>query len=180
VLDLAGVPSEVLNVIVAVLCRMAFDFGLWNGHTVPVLLVCEEAHRYAPQAEGVGFDPAKRALARIAREGRKYGISLGVLSQRPSDLDASILSQCSTVLAFRMTNEKDQDIIQATMSDATTALFTSLPLLQFVRRLLLPLAEGRYPPGLPGQTRGELAGPEVGLERLFYRATLSPGRRHSG
>jgi DNA helicase HerA-like ATPase len=129
VLDLAGVPSEVLNVIVAVLCRMAFDFGLWNGHTVPVLLVCEEAHRYAPQAEGVGFDPAKRALARIAREGRKYGISLGVLSQRPSDLDASILSQCSTVLAFRMTNEKDQDIIQATMSDATTALFTSLPLL---------------------------------------------------
>jgi DNA helicase HerA-like ATPase len=77
----------------------------------------------------VGIDPAKRALARIAREGRKYGISLGVLSQRPSDLDASILSQCSTVLAFRMTNEKDQDIIQATMSDATTALFTSLPLL---------------------------------------------------
>jgi DNA helicase HerA-like ATPase len=129
VLDLAGVPSEVLNVIVAVLCRMAFDFGLWSGHTVPLLLVCEEAHRYAPQAEGVGFDPAKRALARIAREGRKYGVSLGVLSQRPSDLDASILSQCSTLLAFRMTNEKDQEIIQATMSEASTALFTSLPLL---------------------------------------------------
>jgi len=129
VLDLAGVPSEVLNVIVAVLCRMAFDFGLWSGHTVPLLLVCEEAHRYAPQAAGVGFDPAKRALARIAREGRKYGVSLGVLSQRPSDLDASILSQCSTVLAFRMTNERDQEIIQATMSEASTALFTSLPLL---------------------------------------------------
>jgi len=129
VLDLAGVPSEILNVIVAVLCRMAFDFGLWSGHSVPLLLVCEEAHRYAPQAAGVGFDPAKRALARIAREGRKYGVSLGVLSQRPSDLDASILSQCSTLLAFRMTNEKDQEIIQATMSEASTTLFTSLPLL---------------------------------------------------
>jgi DNA helicase HerA-like ATPase len=129
VLDLAGVPSEVLNVIVAVLCRMAFDFGLWSAHSVPLLLVCEEAHRYAPQAEGIGFDPAKRALARIAREGRKYGVSLGVVSQRPSDLDASILSQCSTVIAFRMTNEKDQEIIQATMSDASTVLFTSLPLL---------------------------------------------------
>jgi DNA helicase HerA-like ATPase len=129
VLDLAGVPSEVLNVIVAVLCRMAFDFGLWNNHSVPLLLVCEEAHRYAPQATGVGFDPAKRALSRIAREGRKYGVSLGVLSQRPSDLDASILSQCSTMLAFRMTNEKDQEIIQATMSEASTALFTALPLL---------------------------------------------------
>ncbi len=129
VLDLAGVPSEILNVIVAVLCRMAFDFGLWSAHTVPLLLVCEEAHRYAPQAENVGFDPAKRALARIAREGRKYGVSLGVVSQRPSDLDPSLLSQCSTVIAFRMTNEKDQDIIQATMTDASTVLFTSLPLL---------------------------------------------------
>jgi hypothetical protein len=129
VLDLAGVPSEVLNVIVAVLCRMAFDFGLWSGHLVPLLLVCEEAHRYAPQAAGVGFDPAKRALARIAREGRKYGVSLGVLSQRPSDLDAALLSQCSTMLAFRMTNEKDQTIVEATMSEASTALFTSLPLL---------------------------------------------------
>jgi DNA helicase HerA-like ATPase len=129
VLDLTGVPSEVLNVIVAVLCRMAFDFGLWSGHLVPLLLVCEEAHRYAPQAAGVGFDPAKRALARIAREGRKYGVSLGVLSQRPSDLDASLLSQCSTMLAFRMTNEKDQHIIEATMSESSTTLFTSLPLL---------------------------------------------------
>jgi DNA helicase HerA-like ATPase len=129
VLDLAGVPSEVLNVIVAVLCRMAFDFGLWSGHAVPLLLVCEEAHRYAPQGSGIGFDPAKRALSRIAREGRKYGVSLGILSQRPSDLDSSILSQCSTMIAFRMTNEKDQEIVQATMSEASTALFTSLPLL---------------------------------------------------
>jgi len=129
ILDLAGAPSEVLNVIVAVLCRMAFDLAFWGGQQLPLLLVCEEAHRYAPQDAGLGFEPAKRGLARIAREGRKYGVSLGVLSQRPSDLAPAILSQCNTVFAFRMTNEKDQEIIQATMSDASSALFTSLPLL---------------------------------------------------
>lgn len=129
VLDLAGVPSEVLNVIVAVLCRLAFDIAFWSAQELPILLVCEEAHRYAPQDTGLGFEPAKRGLALIAKEGRKYGISLGVLSQRPSDLASSILSQCSTVFAFRMTNEKDQAIIQAAMWDSSHALLASLPLL---------------------------------------------------
>ncbi len=129
ILDLAGAPAEVLNVIVAVLCRMAFDFAFWSDQQLPLLLVCEEAHRYAPQDTALGFEPAKRGLARIAKEGRKYGVSLGVLSQRPSDLAASILSQCNTVLAFRMTNEKDQEIIAATLPDASSALLTSLALL---------------------------------------------------
>lgn len=129
IIDLAGIPSEILNVVVAVVCRMAFDFALWGGQQAPLLLVCEEAHRYAPQDSELGFEPAKRGLARIAKEGRKYGISLGVLSQRPSDLASSILSQCSTVIAFRMTNEKDQEIIQAVLSDAASPLVTSLPLL---------------------------------------------------
>lgn len=129
IIDLAGIPSEILNVVVAVVCRMAFDFALWGGQRAPLLLVCEEAHRYAPQDVALGFEPAKRGLARIAKEGRKYGISLGVLSQRPSDLASSILSQCSTVMAFRMTNEKDQEIISATLSDAAQPLVTSLPLL---------------------------------------------------
>lgn len=129
IIDLTGIPSEVLNVVVAVVCRMAFDFALWGGQQAPLLLVCEEAHRYAPQDAALGFEPAKRGLAKIAKEGRKYGISLGVLSQRPSDLAPSILSQCSTVLAFRMTNEKDQEIIQAALSDAASPLVTSLPLL---------------------------------------------------
>ncbi len=129
IVDLAGIPSEVLNVVVAVICRMAFDFALWGGQQSPLLLVCEEAHRYAPQDSGLGFEPAKRGLARIAKEGRKYGIGLGVVSQRPSDLASSILSQCSTVIAFRMTNERDQDIIHAALSDAGATLSASLPLL---------------------------------------------------
>ena len=129
ILDLSGVPTEVLNVVVAVLCRMAFDVAVSAGHRLPLLLVCEEAHRYAPQDVGLGFEPAKRSLARIAKEGRKYGISLGMVSQRPSDLAVSILSQCSTVLAFRMVNDADQEVIQAALSDVSSALVTSLPLL---------------------------------------------------
>lgn len=128
-LDLTGVSSEILNVVVAVLSRLAFNLAVSVGQQIPLLLICEEAHRYAPEDTSLGFEPAKRSLARIAKEGRKYGISLGVLSQRPSDLAVSILSQCSTVLAFRMVNNADQDVIQAALSDVSSALVSSLPLL---------------------------------------------------
>ena len=129
ILDLAGIPSEVLNVVVAVLCRLAFEFAVQVGQRWPLLVVCEEAHRYAPQDTALGFEPAKRALSRIAKEGRKYGISLGLVSQRPSDLASSILSQCSTVFALRLSSERDQDIIKATLSDASNAIFSVLPFL---------------------------------------------------
>jgi hypothetical protein len=129
ILDLASIPSELLNVVVAIICRLAFDFAVHAGQRWPLLLVCEEAHRYAPQDAALGFEPAKRALSRIAKEGRKYGISLGLVSQRPSELASTILSQCNTVFAFRMSNERDQEIIQATLSEATTAMFSVLPFL---------------------------------------------------
>jgi DNA helicase HerA-like ATPase len=129
ILDLATIPSEALNVVVAVICRLAFDFAVLGGQQTPLLLVCEEAHRYAPQDTALGFEPAKRALSRIAKEGRKYGISLGVISQRPSELASTILSQCNTVFAFRMSNERDQEIIQATLAEASNAMFSVLPFL---------------------------------------------------
>jgi hypothetical protein len=129
ILDLATIPSEALNIVVAVVCRLAFEFAVWSEQRQPLLLVCEEAHRYAPQGTSSGFELTKRALSRIAKEGRKYGISLGVISQRPSELAATILSQCNTMFAFRMTNERDQEIIQATMSEATSAIFSALPFL---------------------------------------------------
>jgi DNA helicase HerA-like ATPase len=129
ILDLATIPSEALNVVVAVICRLAFDFAVLGGQKMPLLLVCEEAHRYAPQDTALGFEPAKRALSRIAKEGRKYGISLGVISQRPSELASTILSQCNTVFAFRMSNERDQEIIQATLAEASAAMFSVLPFL---------------------------------------------------
>lgn len=129
ILDLASIPSELLNVVVAVICRLAFDFAVHVGQQWPLLLICEEAHRYAPQDAALGFEPAKRALSRIAKEGRKYGISLGLVSQRPSELASSILSQCNTVFAFRMSNERDQEIIQATLAEASSAMFSVLPFL---------------------------------------------------
>jgi len=127
ILNLSGVPSEVLNVVVSVLARMTFDFALWSEQSVPLLLVCEEAHRYAPTSSMEGFEPTKRALSRIAKEGRKYGVSLGVITQRPSELTTTVLSQCNTIFAMRMTSEKDQDYLRAAMSDATSGLLDSLP-----------------------------------------------------
>jgi DNA helicase HerA-like ATPase len=125
--DLSGVPSETLNVVVSVLCRIALDFALWSQRSSPILVVCEEAHRYAPRATGLGFEPTKRALARIAKEGRKYGVSLCVISQRPSDLATDMLSECNTMFALRMSNQADQELVQATMAEAGLGLLEFLP-----------------------------------------------------
>jgi hypothetical protein len=129
ILNLSGVPSEVLNVVISVLARMTFDVAMWSDQQMPVLLVCEEAHRYASNNDSEGFEPTRRALARIAKEGRKYGVSLGIISQRPGELAPSVLSQCNSIFALRMTNQRDQDIIRAAMSDAGGALLDSLPTL---------------------------------------------------
>ncbi len=127
IIDLSGIPSEVLNVVVSVICRMTFDFALWSDQQVPILLVCEEAHRYAPQDSRLGFEPTKRALSRLAKEGRKYGVSLGLISQRPAELASGILSQCNTIFALRMTNQKDRDFVRATLSDTAAGLLEFLP-----------------------------------------------------
>ena len=129
IIDLSSVPSETLNVVVSVLLRMAFDFALWSGGRFPMLLVCEEAHRYAPAASGTGFEPTKQALARVAKEGRKYSLSLGMVSQRPSEIDASILSQCNSVFALRMTSLRDQEFLRGIVSDNAYGLLDFLPAL---------------------------------------------------
>jgi len=127
ILELGGLPSEVVNVVVSVLARLAFDFGLWSGGRVPLTFVCEEAHRYVPVDRALGFEPAKRAISRIAREGRKYGVSLCIVSQRPAELDPTILSQLSTVFALRLTNERDQAILKAGISDTAASLLEFVP-----------------------------------------------------
>ena len=130
IMDLSGVPSEVLNVVVSVLCRMAFDFALWSDRAVPIMVVCEEAHRYAPQDPKGGFEPTKKALARIAKEGRKYGVSLCMVSQRPSELASNILSQCNSIFALRMSNQKDQEFVRGAMSESALGLMDFLPSLR--------------------------------------------------
>lgn len=145
IFELTGFPSEVTNVVVSVLCRMTFDFGLWSEGYVPITLICEEAHRYVPEDTELGFEPTKRAIARIAKEGRKYGVSLGIITQRPSELDATILSQCNTVFAMRMTNERDQEIVKAAISDAATSLLEFIPSMR--DREAIAFGEGMALPG---------------------------------
>jgi len=127
ILELTGLPTEIINVVVSVLCRMTFDFALWSEGQVPVTLVCEEAHRYVPVNSSLGFEPCKRAIAKIAKEGRKYGASLCIVTQRPAEIDPTILSQCNTVFALRMTNDKDQAIVSSAVADTGSGLLEFLP-----------------------------------------------------
>jgi DNA helicase HerA-like ATPase len=127
IMQLAGFPAEVIDAVVSVLCRMAFDFGLWSDGAVPLLFVCEEAHRYASADRAVGFGPTRRAIARLAKEGRKYGVFLGLVTQRPAELDPTILSQCSTLFVMRMSNDRDQALIRSAVSDAAANLLAFVP-----------------------------------------------------
>ena len=127
IVQLVGLPTEIVNVIMSILARLAFDLALWSGGKVPITLVCEEAHRYVPRDKNVGFEPTKRIISRIAKEGRKYGIALAIVSQRPGDIDPTILSQCSTIFTMRLSNERDQQIVKSAVSDAAESLLKFLP-----------------------------------------------------
>jgi hypothetical protein len=129
IVQLAGFPAEVFDAIISVLFRLAFEFGLWSDGGVPLLVICEEAHQYANSDRSVGFQPAREALSRIAKEGRKYGVFLGLVTQRPAQMDTTLVSQCSTVFAMRMGNEADQEIVRAAVSDPGDRLLGFLPAL---------------------------------------------------
>jgi DNA helicase HerA-like ATPase len=126
VFQLAGLPSEVVNAVASSLARLAFDLAMASRGSYEVLLLCEEAHRYVPQDQALGFAPTRQAIARIAKEGRKYGAYLGIVMQRPGELDPTILSQCSTVFAMRLGNERDQEIIRAAIADASASTIAFL------------------------------------------------------
>jgi DNA helicase HerA-like ATPase len=126
IVDLSAVPSEITPVLVALLGRLVFDHALWSRGTDqrPVLLVCEEAHRYIPADAD---SPARRILERIAKEGRKYGVSLGLISQRPSDLAEGVLSQCGTIIAMRLNNDKDQAHVRSAVPEGARGLIEAIP-----------------------------------------------------
>ncbi len=117
ILRMAGIPSDVVNASVSVLARLAFDLCVTHAGKQEFLLICEEAHRYVPSDKSLGFSPTRRAIARIAKEGRKYGCYLGIVTQRPAELDPTILSQCSTVFAMRLSNAADQAIMRSAIPD---------------------------------------------------------------
>ena len=132
IIDVSGVPSDITSTVVAVLSRLVFDFAIWGREekTRPVLLVCEEAHRYVPSEKNADGSSVGRILSRIAKEGRKYGISLGLITQRPSDLAEGVLSQCGTIISMRLNNDRDQDFVRAAMPEGARGFLDSIPALR--------------------------------------------------
>ena len=114
---------------VSLSCRLTFDFALWadRERTPPVLLVCEEAHRYIPASPDAGFAATGRAITRLAREGRKYGISLALVTQLPSELSPQVLSQCGTIFALRLGHYLDQRFLGAALPEAARGMMAALP-----------------------------------------------------
>ena len=191
VIELSTVPEEILDVVVLLLARLTFDLAVWSNGGLPVLLVCEEAHRYVPADDRKGFFPTRQALSRIAKEGRKYGISLALLTQRPSELDTTILSQCSTILAMRLATESDQRVMRSNVHDSTFGILEYLPLL--ADREAIVLGRGAPMPMrikfhelpatvLPGKSQNEFterwAAPN--MDRRMLEDTVARWRSNSG
>ncbi|EJB5737932.1 ATP-binding protein [Escherichia coli] len=141
IIDFSEVPADVLPVVTGTLARLLYDIQFWmnaNSRT-PITLLCDEAHLYLPVKDDA--DSVQRqalwSFERIAKEGRKYGFSLLVVSQRPSDVSRTILSQCNNFLALRLTNDSDQNVIKRLMPDSLAGLTAMLPLLDTGEALLL-------------------------------------------
>jgi DNA helicase HerA-like ATPase len=132
IIDVSGVPSDITSTVVAVLSRLVFDFAIWGREEKPrpILLVCEEAHRYVPNERNADGSAVGTILSRIAKEGRKYGISLGLITQRPSDLAEGVLSQCGTIISMRLNNERDQAFVKAAMPEGARGFLDAISALR--------------------------------------------------
>jgi DNA helicase HerA-like ATPase len=157
VIDLSSVPNDVRPTVTAQVSRLAFEFNYWNParRDFPVLLVCEEAHQYIPRDEqGLGVG-STHEMERIAKEGRKYGVALCVVSQRPTELSETVLSQCGTFICLRTTNPEDQNYIRRLMPAGEQGLAGMLSTLRRGEALgvgdalSLPTRFRIYPPNPP-------------------------------
>lgn len=126
IIDLSGVPNEVAGAASSAIARMLFSVKLWQTReereSNPVLLVCEEAHRYVPNRGEAQYEAAQDAIRRLAKEGRKYGIGLMLVSQRPSEVEATVLSQCNSWIVMRITNDSDRSHVQGILPDSLAGL----------------------------------------------------------
>jgi hypothetical protein len=136
IVDLSGIPFEVLSITVSLVSRLIFDFCFHYSklrheqselNDVPVMIVCEEAHNYIPQRNDAAYRSSRKSLERVAKEGRKYGLSLMVVSQRPSEVSETIFAQCSTFLALRLTNDSDQNYVRRLFPDNSNGITDILP-----------------------------------------------------
>ncbi|MEX5274576.1 ATP-binding protein [Kocuria sp. CPCC 205235] len=144
IIDLSGIPFDVLSVVVSLVTRLIFTFSfhfkklhLNDNSELPYLLVYEEAHNYIPQSEGAKYDSVKRAIERVAKEGRKYGISLMIVSQRPSEISETVFSQCNNFVAMRLTNPNDQRYVKRLLPDNLAAITDSLASLEQREAILI-------------------------------------------
>lgn len=136
IVDLSGIPFEVLSITVSLISRLVFDFAFHYSklkhkddkqNDIPFMIVCEEAHNYIPKTGGAEYNASKKSIERIAKEGRKYGLSLMVVSQRPSEVSETIFSQCNNFISLRLTNINDQNYVKALMPDNSNAIADILP-----------------------------------------------------
>ena len=146
IIDLSGVPFEVLSITISLITRILFELGYYYKKYLdsinkkcetPLLLVYEESHQYIPKSELVKFRASKNAIERIAKEGRKYGVTLGIISQRPSEISESIFSQCNTFLVMRLTNPDDQNYVKRLLPDSMGKMTDILPSLKKGEALLI-------------------------------------------
>ncbi|MEZ5592700.1 MAG: ATP-binding protein [Gammaproteobacteria bacterium] len=133
IIDISGLPNEVAGPLTALISRLLFQYKLWQTRDErqkdPVLFICEEAHRYVPNHGEAQYKEAQEAIRRIAKEGRKYGLGLGLISQRPSDVESTVLSQCNSWIVLRLTNSSDQEHVAKFLPDSLSGLTKMLPAL---------------------------------------------------
>lgn len=145
IIDLSGIPFEVLSITVSLISRILFEFGYFykrllaeeNDCETPLLMVYEEAHKYAPKSGLARFNASKNAIERIAKEGRKYGVTLGIVSQRPSEISETIFSQCNNFIVMRLTNPEDQNYVKRLLPDNLSDLTDYLPTLEAGEALVI-------------------------------------------
>lgn len=150
IIDLSGVPFEVLSITVSLISRILFEYGYFYkrlrnsknpaekvNNDIPLLLVYEEAHKYVPNSELAKYRSSKNSIERIAKEGRKYGVTLLLASQRPSEISETIFSQCNNFIAMRLTNPNDQGYVKKLLPDTLGSLIDKMPSLKAGEALLI-------------------------------------------
>jgi len=155
IIDLSSVPFDVRPVVTAQVGRLAFEFNYWNPKfkEFPLLLVCEEAHAYIPREGNQQFEGTRRSMQRIAKEGRKYGVGIMVVTQRPHELSETVLAQCSTFICLRLTNPDDQDYVRDLVPEAERDFIDILSSLSQGEAMIMGLA-------VPLPTRVQLYAPD--------------------
>jgi hypothetical protein len=147
---LSGVPFEVLSITVSLISRILFEYGYFYkrlrnsknptekvNNDIPLLLVYEEAHKYVPNSDLAKYRSSKNSIERIAKEGRKYGVTLLLASQRPSEISETIFSQCNNFIAMRLTNPNDQGYVKKLLPDTLGSLIDKMPSLKAGEALLI-------------------------------------------